>query len=172
MFILDDITMVDIGVTTIKEITTHNKQLSQLKNELTEYIKINFDSTFYESDKDAEFNFERFSHKLIKELFPEMINYIIDFDCDKEVLLKSIKSKGKEYASAFNSINGKIIEKYIDDTLNIIRNYYKNNLDDNTKLAISFILDKIERRLAEQSRDINAIFNKWYRRYRQNRNMP
>ena len=146
MFIIDDIisSVVDMGVVALKDKRIENIQRNEIDKTLKTFMDSQFKSTFEYLNLDDEIDFYALSEYIKKTAIDEIVNYLLCVDDRKtiESKLNSVKAKAKEYARADKKAKEVVVEKFIVDSVGIIKEFYiANKMDDGQKLTARVIMD-------------------------------
>jgi len=148
--------VIKMGVSIVKDKIIEKNKTSSIKETLENYVGDQFASTFQHLNLDNEVDYGGLSDFLLINAFDEMSDYIVGIHIDKkEILLNSIISKAQDYAKADNALKQKLVERYIMNALDIIRNFYINALSDDMKLFIGIVSDNVSYSLKNE---INYAF--------------
>lgn len=151
MFIIDDIiaSIIDIGVNIFKDMLNDKKDQKKLFAKITDFVSSEFNSTFLNLNFDNEIHYGSLSDFLIKSAWKEISDYILNIDIElSEKFLKSIITKARYYAKANNKQKEKIVDRFVNEALRILKFFYTEKLVKTDRLIIK-----------QTSENVNFIVN-------------
>ena len=106
-----------------------------------------------------EFDFQGFEEYIRNNLVNEAIMFFRGTQQQRNSAEASIISKAINYASAKTSGSQKIVESYIKQSLQIIYNYYVEQIDSVTRINTNMAVDEITQKIDDTTQDIKKQIN-------------
>lgn len=129
----------DWGVALIKDKLSEDMSIKEIRRQLQEYGKTQFDLSIYNSGIDSEIDYVGLIDFLNNHI-SDVQKYIFSTDtsaCEK--LLAHILSQAEYYSNANHKCSKDVVQKFVYTIIKLIKDFYINQLPNNLKLAVNIL---------------------------------
>lgn len=147
--------IINLGLNTLKCKLDDNYDDMKIINEIITFSENEFESKFYNLDLSEEIDFDSLQEYINTKLLNDVKNYLFDTDTkNRELYKKLIISKATDYAAINNHNSKNIILVFIEDTLDIIKEFYIQKSNNSDKLLHNTTVERINDILNEKEEKI------------------
>lgn len=146
--------IVDIGFEAVKDKLKSEVSARQLRQRLTNYIERQSKVNMY-CTTDEELDFERLASYVMNELIDDAKKRLLGTHQEREIARKTILNKSITYAQANTKLSRDRTVKFIDDVMNILRDFYRGKTNSDLLFVAAQIEDTTSNLIARQTDKIN-----------------
>lgn len=152
--------IIEIGLEAIKNKVKSIEDKESIKYRLRNFIECQ-NNVYLHCTLEEEFDFANLSHYICTELPKDIEVCLFGEKKEREVAQSTIISKATSYAQVNTTVSYKRVVKMVDSAFNIIRDFYKSQIDRDLRLVATQIEDTIasdnERQTVNQTREIVSL---------------
>lgn len=151
------ISIVDLGVETLKGKLNNYTQDNKIKSKLQEFSTRQFD-LFMHSSFDTTIDYQSLSDYLALYAIDDIKKYIFNLNSElDDTIIKTIYSKALNFSNATIKCDEEFVKKYIDTAVKIIKDFYMEMLDEKDKIILKTLKDDFHSIKIYQSKNHDEI---------------